>query len=1692
MTVESLTNRGEYLSAYYLGELLPGVVKKEYLPRWTEAEKTTAARTPRAGIRALRRTYFDLKAEIVELMADDAERDKLRAKLHELHDEVLRALAFSPRPAERSVIRAGTEHVVAVAHAEGGVLAIECGWATDTDAATESDGAGRLANPVDVDPRTRIETGMALAGHLFALDDDPPRYVLILTGGVVTLADRLTWGEGRYLAVSLDVAFGRNDTRPGGELDMIAALFGADSLCPPEEGGAERLAELREGSRRQAVGVSAELREGLRLSVELIANEVLDRIRAAGARPEQIMEPDELGRELAREALRYLYRILFLLYAEARPELGVLPVDHPEYAEGYSLARLGDLVSRTLIGESAGGGFHLYESLDLLFRMVNEGHRPRGAEPEPEPEAASDRQTDSDEAERSDGEGIRFEPLRSELFLPEAIKLIGRSALTHPGADDRDDDGDDGDGDGRDDGDGSDARTIDTRLRNTCLYEVLRLLMLTRGKKKERGGFISYAQLGINQLGAVYEGLMSYTGFIAAEELYEVAKGGDPSDGSWMIPASRADDYPDAVFARALDDMGRRTGLRVRYPAGSFVYRLAGRDRQTSASYYTPQSLTEVTVQLTLRYRLDQDGTTTPARELLDWTICEPALGSGAFLNEAINQVAAEYLRRRQRELGASLDPERYAVELQKVKAYIALHNCYGVDLNRTAVELAEVSLWLNVMHAGLQAPWFGLHLRRGNSLIGAGRRYYEPATLADKGWLTTAPTDHPFRDGDLPDGVIHHFLLPAEGWGAVAGEKEARQLAPEEAKQLAAWRRAMLRVPADKGKNSQVKRLQGIAGRVEFLWGLVRQRLEISEREIRRHIDVWGADDLPPVTGAVPREKILADLEAPGTPYWRLKMLMDAWCALWFWPLDSVGLLDGSAAQYERDVVIVRHTEQAQPAGDAVVAPSWAKESLFDFDLDGSAEPSESSESSLPGTSKSSSTAGKTAGKVKASAVERLRRLVPLRGLDDWLTFAEALVGAKDIAADSLGAHFTSLAALEEYENGLEGWMGMDGENRLPERFPWLGVVREIADRQGFFHWELHFAQAFAGGGFDLQVGNPPWVQPDWNESTVLAEFDPWFKLADRLSADESTRRKDAILKADVDRHFFLSQFAYSVGLATMLASPSVYPLIAGTRPDLYRAFMCTVWSSLCNRGIAGLIHPDTHFGGVKEGPLRAASYEHLRFHAHFSNRLQLFAEIEGTRQFGIHIYGTSRIIKFVHLSWLFEPRALVGSLTHNGSGEKPGIKYSGEWELRPHRARMIEVNETLLAQWNRLSGGSATPLRETALLHLVTTDEQGAISALADTELRVGRLNPWMSQGFNETVAKKDGLIVWNTSVPSKLSELIIQGPHFGVSTIFSKQPNQPCKTNRDWSGWDLVSLTKEPIPRTNYTRGCDMRRYRDAQDLWNGRSYTEYFRVAWRKLIPFDTERSLFAAIIPPGPTHVHAVYTLAFPDCIRTVLTAGFWAALPLDYFLRVTGRADLTPAGVQKMPSPDPAHPLVPALLLRTLRMNSLSVAYADLWSDIFDSSWSESEIWAVGWPGLSPLGDVGPEWNWTTPLRAERERRCALVEIDALVAVWLNITADQLVAIYRSRYPVLSDYEARMWFDANGRKIAGNHNTYGHGQTKEHYVQLMAHLEDPERVAPPEGYSPPFYKADREGEMRQAHAVFSARLQAAKDAGWTP
>ena len=78
-------------------------------------------------------------------------------------------------------------------------------------------------------------------------------------------------------------------------------------------------------------------------------------------------------------------------------------------------------------------------------------------------------------------------------------------------------------------------------------------------------------------------------------------------------------------------------------------------------------------------------------QELLDLKILEPAMGAAAFQNEVINQLAKAYMTYVEKKPA----PDKYRDELQKVKAYIATHNVYGVDLNPTAIELGKLSLWL-------------------------------------------------------------------------------------------------------------------------------------------------------------------------------------------------------------------------------------------------------------------------------------------------------------------------------------------------------------------------------------------------------------------------------------------------------------------------------------------------------------------------------------------------------------------------------------------------------------------------------------------------------------------------------------------------------------------------------------------------------------------------------------------------------------------------------------------------------------------------------------------------------------------------------------------------------------------------------------------------------------------------------------
>jgi hypothetical protein len=76
----------------------------------------------------------------------------------------------------------------------------------------------------------------------------------------------------------------------------------------------------------------------------------------------------------------------------------------------------------------------------------------------------------------------------------------------------------------------------------------------------------------------------------------------------------------------------------------------------------------------------------------------------------------------------------------------------------------------------------------------------------------------------------------------------------------------------------------------------------------------------------------------------------------------------------------------------------------------------------------------------------------------------------------------------------------------------PTLRVAQQVAAGQHFHHWELEFADQFKSrGGFDLVLGNPPWIKVEWNEQALLSDFDPRFAIR-RLSAKETADQREAV----------------------------------------------------------------------------------------------------------------------------------------------------------------------------------------------------------------------------------------------------------------------------------------------------------------------------------------------------------------------------------------------------------------------------------------------------------------------------------------------------------------------------------------------------------------------------------------------------
>jgi hypothetical protein len=264
----------------------------------------------------------------------------------------------------------------------------------------------------------------------------------------------------------------------------------------------------------------------------------------------------------------------------------------------------------------------------------------------------------------------------------------------------------------------------------------------------------------------------------------------------------------------------------------------------------------------------------------------------------------------------------------------------------------------------------------------------------------------------------------------------------------------------------------------------------------------------------------------------------------------------------------------------------------------------------------------------------------------------------------------------------------------------------------------------------------------------------------------------------------------------------------------------------------------------------------------------------------------------------------------------------------------------------------------------------------------------------------------------------------------------------------------------------------------------------------------ERSLQACVLPPGPTHVGTICSAVVGDLSTTIQTAGLFSSLPLDYLVKATGKTDLWFDALARFPLPT-SNPWSSALLLRILRLNCLTLDYGSPWAELFDPTWSE-DSWTVApgslWGQLldrAPLGAVGSSWSLATPLRRDAERRMALVELDAIAAIMLGLTAEQLCAMYRTQFAVLRKYEYAMAFDAEGRKVCQHHQSAGYRQSqlqqqakdgerdkrwKNVWQMVLDEEEAPGSVDWEGQFTPPFVRPDREAEMTQAYEVFTERL----------
>lgn len=1356
-----------------------------------------------------------------------------------------------------------------------------------------------------------------------------PHYILMLAGNVVFLFDHDKWARGSYLQFSLDDLYFQAQIKA---YRLHYALF--HLLCCKEtlaaDGQTVLMDSLIEESYKNAYEVTKDLKEGVIFAVETLANEALYYWKQNNNIPVSDYTDDTFEAEVKDDCLTIIYRLLFLFYAESREELEILPVGDEVYKLGYSLESLRDLEMMRLNSQASREGYFFDDSIHHLFSLLSNGHHATDA---------------------TNNKSFRVRPIDSPLFNDKNLHHLAN-----------------------------------VKIRNIKWQEIIKALSLS--KKKNYCGRISYANLGVNQLGSVYESLLAFRGFYAEEDYIEVHKANDPSDGTFLVPYSRMSDFD---INEVLTD--NETGAPIILPKGTFVYRLNGRDRQKSASYYTPEVLTRSTVKYTLKSIIDDVASNKrKATELLDLKILEPAMGAAAFQNEVINQLAEAYLfhqQRQQRENGLNnwrIQPDHYRDELQKVKAYIATHNVYGVDLNPTAIELGKLSLWLNVIHKDMETPFFANRICVGNAVIGAWLKVYSKnelygiserygAKLKPNKWWEKAPHKVKFFSNRVNRSIndVYHFLLPDANMLGVRCIKEQKQANPVAEKRMA----AILKNWTEPIGAYEFQTLQRLSAKIDILLKdyyidqISIEKYTNNRREIWDGIDHSGSESLfkeEEQAESYARKQELFDTRyGHNNAYRKLKLAMDYWCSLWFWEYKDADSLP-TREEYWADI-----------------------EALLDVDND------------------------KLDNRTR-QALERADKVCEDEPEFNRISEDEAQIVAK---------------TQEEMLTEVQGKTSLFSDED-PLR---LKIVCRLSERYRFFHPMLEFIEVFwLRDGFDIICGNPPWIKLEFDEIGIMSEKYPEVAIR-KMSAPDARKKRDELFVANPDlEKLYRAEETDNTCSGVFLNAYQNYPLLVGQQTNLYKCVLTNGMELMGRDGYMGLLTPESIYDDPKGQPLRRELYKHLMYHFQYQNELRLFAEVHHHTQYGGQLLrsGISSPPRFASLSNLFHPSTVDACFAHDGHGLCGGIKdENGNWNTAPHKERIVSISEVELRVLSEtFEDGTTSDCAKFVSIH--SKEIINVLRKISEFPTHLGEVENIITECLHETGAVDAGIIKRDTDYANiDQYEMIYNGPQFYVANPLNKCPRQRCILNSDYDNINLLTIDNDYLPRTNYVpaiplsefkqqfRGFLIGQYHDGHSKYG--DWIDYYKLGFRKMVGSSAERTLICALLPRKSAHIHGVISVAFRDGNHSVDAAGLYSSIVMDFYMKTLGASNVQSSRMNKFPL-GVAPKYQSALYSRTLLLNCLTKHYADLWEEMWKEEYKQ-ESWSIEDKRLKPFASLTEQWQWATPLRNYFERRQALVEIDVIAAMALGLSLQDLEMIYTIQFPVLQQNENDTWYDAEGKIV---------------------------------------------------------------------